>query len=136
MRPIALTLLFLSLSAFAADPPASFRDATAASEAQDNVPAIQSYLRDSFGPYYQKNFSPVILNCFKMVAEPDSTPFSFVAIIGKDGRITHVYEDHATNIYVCLRNSLLQAQLPAPPAKVVYARVHMDFNGMTGAGSR
>jgi hypothetical protein len=134
---MALLLVFLSISAFAAEAPASFRGAIAASEAQDHDPAIQKYLRDSFNPYYQKNFGPVIMNCFKMMPQPDSSPFTFVAVIGEDGRITHVYADHATNVYFCLRNALLQAQLPVPPDKVVYARVHMDFNGMTtAAGTR
>jgi hypothetical protein len=138
MRSSAWILVFVSLFAFAAEPPApaSFRDATLASDAQENDPAIQTYLHDSFNPYYQKNFGPVIMNCFKMVARPDSSPFSFVAVIGKDGRITHVYDDHPTNVYFCLRNSLLQAQFPPPPAKAVYARVHMEFAGMTGVASR
>ncbi len=58
---------------------------------------------------------------------PDTSPFSFVVAIGKDGRVLRLYIDHETNIFTCVRQTLQQDEFPHPLAAPHYFHVSMSF---------
>ena len=56
-----------------------------------------------------------------------STPFSFVAAIGEDGRVIRLWSDRSTNVYQCVRGRLLFDRFPVPPRAPFYLYIHMRF---------
>jgi len=90
----------------------SFKQAAALGDAQEKERNAQAYIHLDLMPYYQKKYSPVFLSCLASTDHPDTSPFSFVAAIGKDGRVLRLYVDHETNIFACVRQSLQQEEFP------------------------
>ena len=68
----------------------SFKQAAALGDAQEKERATQAYIHLDLMPYYQKRYSPVFQSCLASTDHPDTSPFSFVAAIGKDGRVLHL----------------------------------------------
>jgi len=94
------TVVFLSLlatSGRAGELAGSFNQAAALGDAQDKEPASRTYLQHDLMPYYQKKYGPVFQSCLASTDHPDTSPFSFVLAIGKDGRVLRLYLDHETN---------------------------------------
>jgi len=123
-------LVFISLltiSGRAAELASSFKEACARAEAQQEQRAEQAYIHLDLKPYYEKKYSPVFLSCLKTTDHPDTSPFSFVAAIGKDGRVLRLYVDHETNIFACVRETLQQDEFPHPPVAPHYFHVSMSF---------
>jgi hypothetical protein len=77
--------------------------------------------------YYQKKYWPVFQSCLASTDHPDTSPFSFVAAIGKDGRVLRLYVDHETNIFACVRKTLQRDEFPHPPISPYYMHVSMSF---------
>jgi hypothetical protein len=77
--------------------------------------------------YYQQRYSPVFVSCLKSTDHADTSPFSFVAAIGKDGRVLRLYVDHETNIYACARLTLQKEEFPHPPLSPYYLHISMSF---------
>ncbi len=124
------TIVFISLlttSGCAGGLASSFKQAAALEDAQEKEPAARAYIQRDLTPYYQKKYSPVFQSCLASTDHPDTSPFSFVAAIGKDGRVLRLYTDHETNIFACVRQTLQQDEFPHPPLSPYYMHVSMSF---------
>jgi hypothetical protein len=80
----------------------SFKQAAALAEIENKDRAAQIYDAVDFKPYYQQKYSPIFVSCLKSTENVDTSPFSFVVAIGKDGRVLRLYADNETNIYACV----------------------------------
>lgn len=127
-RLYAIVLLcLLTTAGKASDLATSFKQAAALGEAQEKERANQAYIHLDLMPYYQKKYSPVFQSCLTSTDHPDTSPFSFVVAIGKDGRVLRLYVDHETNIYECARQTLQKDEFPHPPVSPYYMHVTMSF---------
>lgn len=124
---IVFIFLFTSLS-IAGDLASSFKKAAALGDAQEKERTTQAYIHLDLMPYYQQKYSPVFVSCLKSTAHPDTSPFSFVAAIGTDGRVLRLYTDHETNIFACVRQTLQKDEFPHPPLSPYYLHVSMSFS--------
>ena len=124
--PIVFIFL-LTTSCRAGELASSFKQAAALGDAQEKERATQAYIHLDLTPYYQKKYSPVFQSCLTSTDHPDTSPFSFVAAIGKDGRVVRLYVDHETNIFACVRHTLEQDKFPVPPVAPHYFHVSMSF---------
>jgi len=128
-RLYAMVFIFLlATSGRAGELASSFKQAAALGDAQEKERNAQAYIHLDLMPYYQKKYSPVFLSCLASTDHPDTSPFSFVAAIGKDGRVLRLYVDHETNIFACVRQSLQQEEFPRPPLSPYYMHVSMNFS--------
>ena len=124
----AIVLISLLMTAGnAGDLATSFKDAAALGDAQEKEHATQAYIHVDLMPYYQKKYARVFQSCLTSTDRPDTSPFSFVAASGKDGRVLRLYIDHETNIYACARQTLQQDEFPHPPTSPHYLHVSMSF---------
>lgn len=105
----------------------SFKQAAALAEAQDKVDAAVIYEHRELTPYYKKKYFPIFRTCLASTEHRDTSPFSFVAAIGKDGHVLRLYVDHETNIYACARQTLQKDEFPHPPLSPYYMHVSMSF---------
>jgi len=130
MKTLCAIVLFslLTTAGRADDLATSFKQAAALGDAQEKERATQAYIHLDLMPYYQKKYSPIFLSCLTSTDHPDTSPFSFVAAIGKDGRVLRLYIDHETNIYACVRQALQQYEFPHPPVSPYYLHVSMNFS--------
>lgn len=123
----AIVLISLLTTAGRADDLAtSFKQAAALGDAQEKEPAARAYKLE-VGAYYQQKYSPVFLSCLKSTDHPDTSSFSFVAAIGKDGHVLRLYIDHETNIYACVRQRLQKEEFPHPLLSPYYMHASMSF---------
>jgi hypothetical protein len=125
------SILFISLlttSGMAGDLASSFKQAVALAEAQDKDRATRIYADIDLKDYYQQKYSPGFVFCLKSTDHADTSPFSFVAAIGADGRVLRLYTDHETNIFACVRQTLQKDEFPHPPVSPYYMHVSMSFS--------
>lgn len=122
-----LFLSFLAIPGRAGELATSFAQARALAEAQQQERSEQAYIHLDLVPYYKQKYSPVYQSCLKSTEHPNTSPFSFVAAIGKDGRVLRIYVDHETNIFACVRRTLQQDEFPHPPVPPHYFYVSMNF---------
>lgn len=129
MKAFCTIVIFSLLTAAgrADDLATSFKQAVALADAQEKERAAQAYIHLDLKPYYEKKYSPVFQSCLASTAQPDTSPFSFVVAIGKDGRVLWLYIDHETNIFACVRQTLQQDEFPRPPVAPHYFHVSMSF---------
>jgi len=123
-----LVIVFLNIGATAGDLAGSFKQAAALAEAQDKDRATRIYGEIDLKDYYQEKYMPVFQSCLKSTANPDMSSFSFIAAIGKDGRVLRLYIDHETNIFACVRPRLLKDEFPHPPFAPYYMHMSMKFS--------
>lgn len=124
---IAGIVCLLAICCGASDLAKSFQEAAALADAQESAIATRDYFRGTLLPYYAQKYGPVLQSCFTKLSQPDDGPFSFVAAIAADGRITRLYNDHETNIFACLRESIKKDLFPNPPVVPYYLHVDMKF---------
>ena len=105
----------------------SFKRAAAIADAQDSDPATQEYARGDLNPYYRQKYGPIFNSCLASTEHPDKSSFSFIAKIGKDGRVLQLYVDHQTNIFACVRRTLEKDEFPHPPVAPYYMHMSMNF---------
>lgn len=130
MRKVC-SILFISLlttSGMAGDLATSFKQAVALAAAQDKDRTTRIYADIDLKDYYQQKYSPVFVSCLKSTDHADTSPFSFVAAIGADGRVLHLYTDRETNIFACVRQTLQKDEFPHPPVSPYYMHVSMSFS--------
>ena len=120
-------IFLLTISCRAGELASSFKQAAALEDAQEKERATQAYIHLDLMPYYQKKYSPVFQSCLASTGHPDTSPFSFVVAIGKDGSVLRLYTDHETNIFACVRQTLQQDEFPHPPVAPHYFHVSMSF---------
>ncbi len=124
----AIVFVFLLVtSGRAGELASSFKQAAALADAQEKERAAQAYIHLDLKPYYEKKYSLVFQSCLASTDQPDTSPFSFVVAIGKDGRVLRLYIDHETNIFACVRQTLQQDEFPHPPVAPHYFHVSMSF---------
>jgi hypothetical protein len=124
------TIVFISLlttSCRAGELARSFKQAAALADAQEKEPE-RAYVQRDLKPYYEKKYSPIFQSCLASTDHPDTSPFSFVVAIGKDGRVLRVYIDHETNVFACVRKTLQQDEFPLPPISPYYMHFSMSFS--------
>ena len=127
-KPYAIVFIFLlATSGRAIELANSFKQAAALADAQEKERAAQAYIHLDLKPYYEKKYLPIFQSCLASTTEPDTSPFSFVVAIGKDGRVLRLYIDHETNIFACVRQTLQQDEFPHPPVAPHYFHVSMSF---------
>jgi hypothetical protein len=105
----------------------SFQQVAAFADTQEEDPATQEYAQRDLKPYYQRKYGPIFSSCLASTDHPDKSPFSFVAAIGKDGRVLHLFVDHETNIFDCVRRTLEKDEFPHPPVAPYYMHMSMSF---------
>jgi len=123
-------LVFISLltiSSRADELASSFAQACALANAQRQERSEQAYIHLDLVPYYKKKYLPVYQSCLKSTENADTSPVSFVAAIGKDGRVLRLYVDHETNVFACVQRTLQQDEFPHPPVSPHYFYVSMTF---------
>jgi hypothetical protein len=123
-------LVFISLLAIssrAGELASSFREACVLAGAQQEERSEQAYIHLDLAPYYKKKYGPVFQSCLRSTEHPDTSTFSFVVAIGKDGRVLRLFVDHETNLFACARQTLQQDEFPRPPAAPHYFHVSMSF---------
>jgi len=81
--PVLISLL--TISTRAGELASSFKEACVLAEAQQEERSEQAYIHLDLTPYYKKKYPPVYQSCLRSTEHPDTSPFSFVAAIGKDG---------------------------------------------------
>lgn len=89
--------------------------------------ATRDYHRNVLLPPFSQRYREHFRECSSSVPQPETTPFSFVAAIGADGKIIRVWSDRSTNVYQCVRGRLLFDQFPPPPHAPFYLYIHMRF---------
>jgi len=87
----------------------------------------REYHRNVLLPQFSQTYRVHFRDCASSVPQAESTPFSFVAAIGADGRVLRVWSDRSTNVYQCVRGRLLFDRFPAPPRAPFYLYIHMRF---------
>ncbi len=122
------SVLLLTTCSLAGDLATSFKEAVALADANESDRATRIYSKVDLPDYYQQKYMPVYQSCLKSTAHPDTSPFSFVVAIGADGRVLRLYNDHETNIYACVRPTLLKDQFPHPPIAPYYMHMSMTFS--------
>jgi hypothetical protein len=89
--------------------------------------ATRDYHRSVLMPQFSQAYRTHFRECTSSVPQPESTPFSFVAAIGADGRVLRLWSDRSTNVYQCVRGRLLFDRFPPPPREPFYLYIHMRF---------
>ena len=89
--------------------------------------ATRDYHRTVLLPQFSQIYRAHLRECTASVPQPESTPFSFVAALGADGRVLRVWSDRSTNVYQCVRGRLLFDRFSAPPRAPFYLYIHMRF---------
>ena len=106
---------------------ASYVEAQELGRRDEAADATRDYHRDVLLPEFSQRYRAHFRECTATVPEPESTPFSFVAAIGGDGRVIRLWSDRSTNVYQCVRGRLLFDRFPAPPRAPFYLYIHMRF---------
>jgi hypothetical protein len=126
------TVFFISLlttSSMAADLATSFKQAVElADKKEGNDRATRIYAAIDLNDYYQQKYMPIFQSCLKSTEHADTSPFSFVAAIGADGRVLRLYTDHETNMFACVKPTLQKDEFPHPPSAPYYWHVSMTFS--------
>ena len=72
-----------------------------------------------YQPLFAKAFSesqaPELARCVEAQAAPDLSPFEALTEIGAAGGVEEVLVRPASNVAVCLRDSIRKARFPRPP---------------------
>jgi hypothetical protein len=121
-----LFILLLTTSGLAGDLASSFEQAVALADTEGR-PAAEAYSKNDLSPYYKQKYFPVFQSCLAPTKHPDTTPFSFVAALGADGRVMRLYVDHETSVFACVRQTLQTDEFPHPPVSPYYWHVSMNF---------
>jgi hypothetical protein len=125
----SIALMFLlTASGLAGDLAGSFKEAVALADTEDKDRATRIYADIDLKDYYEQKYTPVFQSCLKSTGHPDTSTFSFVVAIGTNGRVLRLYADHETNMYACIRPTLLKDEFPHPPFAPYYMHVTMSFS--------
>lgn len=118
----------LATTGRASDLATTFDEAVALAENQNKDRASRAYDALDFKPYYQQKYGPLLVSCLNSADQPDTSTFSFVVAIGKDGHVLRLYVDHETNMFACVKKTLKDDKFPAPPHAPYYNQISMRFS--------
>ena len=125
----AMVLVFLlATTGRASDLATTFDEAVALAENQNKDRASRAYDALDFKPYYQQKYGPLFVSCLNSARQPDTSTFSFVVAIAKDGRVLRLYVDHETNMFACVKKTLKDDKFPDPPHAPYYNQISMSFS--------
>jgi len=132
LKALALAGAAFSIDVLAQGPAAdglaaSYVEAQELGRRDESADATRDYHRDVLLPEFSQRYRAHFRECTATVPGPESTPFSFVAAIGSDGRVIRLWSDRSTNVYQCVRGKLLFDRFPAPPRAPFYLYIHMRF---------
>lgn len=125
---VVIFVALLTTTAKEGDLATSYKQAAELAATLNKERDTQAYIHLDLTPYYQKKYWPVFQSCLKSTDHPDTSSFSFVVAIGKDGRVLRLYVDHETNIYECVRETLKKDEFPHPPLSPYYMHITMSFS--------
>jgi len=88
------------------------------------------------GPAYQKQMWERIGNattdafkaCLASTQPPDKSPFTLVAEVAADGRLSRIVVQPQTPVAQCMASHFTGLMLPAPPAKPAPYPIEVDFS--------
>jgi hypothetical protein len=115
MLPIAAVLFasFLSEPAAAIDA-RTFEAARKAARANAKTAAGKQY-QPSFARAFSESQARELGRCVEAQATPDLSPFEALVEIGSTGGVEEVFVRPASNVALCLRDSIQKARFPRPP---------------------
>src|ERR1051326_1389731 len=122
-----LFISLLTISGMASDLPRSFKEAAALAEVRSKDRATRIYSAIDLHDYYEQKYGPVFQSCIASIDRRDVSSFSFIAAIGKDGRVLQVYVDHESKLFACVLPTLQQDKFPVPPVAPHYMHISMRF---------
>lgn len=105
----------------------SYVEAQELGRRDESAEATRDYHRGVLLPEFSRRYRAHFKDCTASVPQPESTPFSFVAAIGPDGRVLRLWSDRSTNVYQCVRGKLLFDRFTPPPRAPFYLYIHMRF---------
>jgi hypothetical protein len=122
------SIFLLTTSSMAGDLASSFKEAVALAKTEDKDRATRIYSEIDLKDYYQQKYFPLFQSCLKSIEHPDPSTFEFVVAIGTDGHVLRLYTDHETNVFACVRPTLLKDEFPHPPIAPYYQHITMNFS--------
>lgn len=105
----------------------SYVEAQELGRRDESAEATRDYHRNVLLPEFSQRYRAHFKECTSSVPQPESTPFSFVAAIGADGRVLRLWSDRSTNVFQCVRGKLLFDRFTPPPRAPFYLYIHMRF---------
>jgi len=105
----------------------SYVEAQELGRRDESAEATRDYHRTVLLPEFSERYRAHFKECTASVPQPESTPFSFVAAIGADGRVLRLWSDRSTNVFQCVRGRLLFDRFSPPPRAPFYLYIHMRF---------
>lgn len=130
IQVVVLTwLLGLTPSAASDSIASSYVEAQDLGRRDEKDPFTADYHAKVLLPQFGTRYRAHLRECQSALPQPDQTPFSFVAALGADGRVLHLWSDRSPPLYSCVRGRLLFDQFPAPPRVPFYLYIHQRFAG-------
>ena len=90
-------------------------------------PVTVDYHRNTLLPQFSARYRAHLRDCQATLAQPDQTPFSFVAALDSEGKVLRLWSDRSPPLYSCLRGRLLFERFAPPPRAPFYVYIHMRF---------
>lgn len=78
-------------------------------------------------PAFASPYQRVFRECTEGASAADALPFSFVVVIGAEGRIEQLVSSRSTRVWACMRGKLAFERLPAPPQAPFHLLMHQRF---------
>ena len=114
-------------SAQGGDLATSYAEAQELGRRDESDPQTMDYHRDVLLPEFSARYRSLLSACQASLPQPDQTPFSFVAAIGPQGEVLHIWSDRSPPVYSCVRGRLLFERFTPPPRTPFYLYIHMRF---------
>jgi hypothetical protein len=90
-------------------------------------PVTVGYHRNTLLPQFSARYRAHLRDCQATLAQPDQTPFSFVAALDSEGKVLRLWSDRSPPVYSCVRGKMLFERFPPPPRAPFYLYIHMRF---------
>ena len=90
-------------------------------------PNTVDFHRNVLLPEFSARYRTLLRECQSALAQPDQSPFSFVAALGPQGEVLRVWSDRSPPVYGCVRGRLLFERFSPPPRAPFYLYIHMRF---------
>ena len=66
-------------------------------------PVTVDYHRNTLLPQFSARYRAHLRDCQATLAQPDQTPFSFVAALDSEGKVLRLWSDRSPPVYSCVR---------------------------------